>query len=477
MNGEEPQMHDTILPGAGRPASISIPRLRAAFNGRVIAPDDAGYDRARTVFLGDIDRRPAVIIRPADATDVSRVISLATETGLELAVRSGGHSAAGHSVTDGGIVLDLSDMRRLDIDPQQRTVWAQTGLTAGQYTTAAGTHGLATGFGDTGSVGIGGITLGGGVGYLVRKHGLTIDDLLAAELVTADGQLVTASGQEHPELFWAIRGGGGNFGVATRFQFRLHQVQTILGGILILPATPEVIAGFIAEAEAAPEELSTIANIMPAPPMPFLPAEQHGRLVVMAMLVHAGQTEAGERAITPFRKLAKPLADLVRPMPYPEIYPPDEDSYHPTALTHTMFVDAIDRDAAETIVEHLQASDAPMRVAQLRVLGGAMARVPVEATAFAHRHSRIMANLATFYDGPADRAVRQAWVSDFAAALGQEDTGAYVNFLGDDGQARLRQAYPGPTWDRLAAVKARYDPTNLFRLNQNIPPATQTPGQ
>jgi FAD/FMN-containing dehydrogenase len=282
--------------------------------------------------------------------------------------------------------------------------------------------------------------------------------------------------QVHPELFWAIRGGGGNFGVATRFQFRLHPVQTIVGGILILPATPEVIAGFIAEAEAAPEELSTIANIMPAPPMPFLPAEQHGRLVVMAMLVHAGQTEAGERAITPFRKLAKPLADLVRPMPYPEIYPPDEDSYHPTAVTHTMFVDLIDRAAAETIVDHLQASDAPMRVAQLRVLGGAMARVPVAATAFAHRHSRIMANLATFYDGPADRAVRQAWVSDFAAALGQEDTGAYVNFLGDDGQARLRQAYPGPTWDRLAAVKARYDPTNLFRLNQNIPPATQRPG-
>ena len=182
-------MHDTILPGAGHPSSISIPRLRAAFNGRVIAPDDAGYDRARTVFLGDIDRRPAVIIRPADATDVSRVISLATETGLELAVRSGGHSAAGHSVTDGGIMLDLSDMRRLDIDPQQRTAWAQTGLTAGQYTTAAGTHGLATGFGDTGSVGIGGITLGGGVGFLVRKHGLTIDNLLAAEVVTADGRV------------------------------------------------------------------------------------------------------------------------------------------------------------------------------------------------------------------------------------------------------------------------------------------------
>jgi FAD/FMN-containing dehydrogenase len=457
-------------------STVSVARLRAVFDGRVVAPGDPGYDQARTVFYGGIDRRPAVIVRPTTPAEVAHVVTLARDSGLELAVRSGGHSPAGHSVSDGGIVLDLGAMNALDIDVAGRTAWAQTGLTAGEYTTAAAAHGLATGFGDTASVGIGGLTLAGGVGYLVRKHGLTIDDLLAAELVTADGRLLQVDDQTHPELFWAIRGGGGNFGVATRLRFRLHPVDQVVGGILILPATPEVIAGFIAEAEAAPEELSTIANIMPAPPMPFLPAEQHGRLVVMAMLVHAGQTEAGERAITPFRKLAKPLADLVRPMPYPEIYPPDEDSYHPTAVTHTMFVDAIDGDAAETIVDHLQASDAPMRVAQLRVLGGAMARVPVEATAFAHRHSRIMANLATFYDGPADRAVRQAWVSDFAAALRQEDTGAYVNFLGDDGQARLRQAYPGRTWDHLAAVKARYDPTNLFRLNQNIPPATQRPG-
>src|SRR5512133_139775 len=317
------------------PTTMSIPRLRAALNGQVIAPGDAAYDQARTVFFGGIDRHPAVIVRVADASAVAQVVSLARETGLELAVRSGGHSPAGHGVTDGGIVLDLSQLRALHIDPERHVAWAQTGLTAGQYTTAAGTHGLATGFGDTGSVGIGGLTLGGGIGYLVRKHGLTIDNLLAAELVTADGQLLRVDNQAHPELFWAIRGGGGNFGVATRFQFRLHPVQTILGGILILPATPEVIAGFIAEAEAAPEDLSTIANIMPAPPMPFLPAEQHGRLVVMAMLVHAGQTETGERAITPFRKLAKPLADLVRPMPYPEIYPPDEESYHPTAVTHT----------------------------------------------------------------------------------------------------------------------------------------------
>src|SRR5919205_2780435 len=238
-----------------------VSELRAALSGRVIVPGDADYDAARTVFYGGFDRRPAAIARVADAADVSRVVSLARESGLELAVRSGGHSSAGHSTTDGGIVIDLSQMKGLEIDLEQRTAWAETGLTAGEYTTAVGAHGLATGFGDTGSVGIGGITLGGGIGYLVRKHGLTIDDLLAADIVTADGRLLRVDAETHPDLFWAIRGGGGNFGVATRFQFRLHEVGTIVGGMLLLPATPQVIASFVSEAEAAPEELSTIANI------------------------------------------------------------------------------------------------------------------------------------------------------------------------------------------------------------------------
>jgi hypothetical protein len=461
---------------ASNPTMTSIRRrLAAAVDGRIITPGNAGYDQARTIFYGGFDRRPALIVRPTDASDVSQVVSIARETGLELAVRSGGHSLAGHSTTDGGIVLDLADMHALEIDPTQRTAWAQTGLTAGAYTTAAGAYGLATGFGDTGSVGIGGITLGGGIGYLVRKHGLTIDSLLAAELVTADGRLLHVDAETHPELFWAIRGGGGNFGVATRLQFRLHELPQFVGGLLVLPATPEAIAGFVAEAEAAPEELSTIANILPAPPLPFLPPEQHGRLVIMATLAYAGDPEAGERAVAPFRALAPPITDLVKPMPYPQIYPPEEGDYHPTAVSHTMFVDAIDREATEAIVEHLQASTAPMRVAQLRVLGGAMARVPAEATAFAHRASRHMVNVAAVYQRPEQAPEHQAWVDRFAAALQDGDARAYVNFLGDEGQARIRQAYPGPTWERLAAIKARYDPTNLFRRNQNIPPTTADP--
>ena len=240
----------------------------------------------------------------------------------------------------------------------------------------------------------------------------------------------------------------------------------------MLPATPEVIAAFVAEAQAAPEELSTIANIMPAPPLPFVPADHHGRLVIMATLAYAGDVEDGQRAVAPFRALATPIADLVRPMPYPDIYPPEQDGYHPTAVSHTMFVDAIDRDGSEAIVEHLQASTAPLRVAQLRVLGGAMARVPAQATAFAHRASRLMVNVAAVYERPEDAEDHQAWVDRFAAALRDSDARAYVNFLGDEGQARIRQAYPGSTWERLAAIKARYDPTNLFHRNQNIPPTT-----
>jgi FAD/FMN-containing dehydrogenase len=450
----------------------TIPQLDG-ISGRVIRSDDAEYDKARTSFYGGIDRRPAAIVRVADADDVARVISLVRERGTEFVVRSGGHGVAGYALPDGGIVLDLADMRALDIDAERRTAWAETGLTAGEYTAAADAHGLATGFGDTGSVGIGGLTLGGGVGYLVRKHGLTIDDLRAADVVTADGQLRRVDAQTEPDLFWAIRGGGGNFGVATRFQFRLHPVGTIVGGMMMLPATAEVIRSFIELAEAAPEELSTIANVMPAPPMPFVPAEHHGKLVVFAMLCYAGDVEAGERAVAPFRALATPIVDMVKPSRYPEMYPPEDPDYHPIATGRTLLIDSVDRGVADTIVERLNAGNAPMRVAQLRVLGGAVARVPVDATAFAHRRSRIMVNVAALYESPDQAALHEPWVTGFAAALKQGDSGCCVNFLADEGAARVRDAYPGKTWDRLRSIKRRYDPTNLFRLNQNIPPAKQ----
>ena len=458
-------------------STVSIPaiqQLRAVFEGQVIAPNDASYDQARTVYYGGIDRRPALIVRVKNATDVSRAVSLARESGLELAVRSGGHSPAGHGVSHGGIVLDLSNMKGLEFDLERRTVWAETGLTAGEYTTAAGAFRLATGFGDTGSVGIGGITLAGGIGFLVRKYGLTIDDLLAAEIVTADGRLLRVDAATHPDLFWAIRGGGGNFGVATRFQFRLHEVGTVLGGTLILPATPEIIASFVALAESAPEQLSTIANVMLAPPVPWLPATAHGKLVIIARLAYAGDVECGERAIAPFRALAEPLADTVTPKLYPEIYPPEENR-HPVASTRSIFIDVVDRPVAQAIVENLETSTAKMAAAEIRVLGGAMARVSADATAFAHRDSHFMVNVAAMYERPDEATTHERWVDDFAAALRQSASGAYVGFLRDESEARVRDAYPGMTWERLVAVKRRYDPTNLFRLNQNIPPGGGSP--
>jgi FAD/FMN-containing dehydrogenase len=239
----------------GTTTDISIPKLRLELNGRVVAPGDSEYDAARTVFYGGFDRRPALIVRAADTDDVARVIELARETGVQLALRSGGHSVPGHSTTEGGIVLDLRDLNGLEIDVDSRTAWAETGLTTGRYTDAAAEHGLATPFGDAGSVGIGGLTLGGGVGYPVRKHGLTIDSMLPADVVTADGELLRVNAESHPDLFWAISGGGGNFGVATRARFRLHEVGTVVGGMLILPATADAIHSFVEAAETAPEEL------------------------------------------------------------------------------------------------------------------------------------------------------------------------------------------------------------------------------
>jgi FAD/FMN-containing dehydrogenase len=449
-----------------RPALDNLSDVRE----RVSTPDDPTYDQARTVFYGGIDKRPSAIVRVSNAEDVRRVIATARENDYELAVRSGGHSVVGHSTTDGGIVLDLRGMSKIDVDPAARTAWVETGATAIQVTEALARHGLVVGFGDSGSVGVGGITLGGGIGFLVRKLGMTIDSLLAAEVVTADGRHLRADAEHHPDLFWAIRGGGGNFGVVTRLQFRLHDLPQFTGGFLFLPATPETIAGFAAAAMTAPDELSTIANVMPAPPMPFLPKEVHGRLVIFGMMAFAGDDESAKRAIAPFRSLATPIADMVKPGPYLGMYPPEDPNNHPTAVARTMFLDAVSTETAETILHYLSTSDAVMRAAQIRVLGGALARVPADATAYAHRSKPILVNVAAFYQGDGDRESRRAWVTEFARTLQPNDDSAYVGFLTDDGQDRIRAAYPGPTWDRLTSIKSIYDPTNLFRLNQNIAP-------
>jgi FAD/FMN-containing dehydrogenase len=449
---------------------ISISDLRSDLNGKVIGPDDAAYDEARQVFFKGVDRRPAAVARVADAHDVARVVTLARESGLELAVRSGGHSRAGYGTSDGGIVIDLSGMRAIEIDADGRTAWVETGSTAGEYTNVVGERGRATGLGDTGTVGIGGITLAGGIGFLVRKNGLTIDDLLAAEVVTADGEIVLASEESEPDLFWALRGGGGNFGVVTRLRLRLHEISEIVGGMLMLPATPEVITGFIEAADGAPEELSTIANVMLAPPMPFIPEDAHGKPILLALLADVGAVDNAERVLAPFRALGKPYADMVRPMRYPEMYE-GEGPPVPFMAGTNFFTDALAPADAATILEQLHQSTAMMKAVQLRVLGGALARVPNDATAFAHRDRSLFVNIAAMYVDSAETDTHDAWVAGLADSLGGGEAGGYIGFLGEEDEGTVRAAYPGPTWDRLRELKRRYDPDNLFRLNHNILPA------
>src|SRR3954452_5609281 len=446
-------------------SDIPLSDLRAELNGNVIAPEDPGYDDARGVFFTGFDPRPAVAMTAADASDVSRVVNLARETGAELAVRSGGHSRAGHGTSEGGIVLDLSDMNAVEIDTHGRTAWAQPGVKTDRYTKATGEHGLVTGLGDAPTVGLGGITLSGGVGFLVRKNGLTIDDLLAAEVVTADGELLEVDGDNHPGLFWALRGGGGNFGVATRLRFRLHEIDEVLGGLLVLPRGGHELIALVAIAEAAPEELSMIANVAKAPPMPFVPAEWHGKPVVMTLMVYAGDVEAGERAIAPIRALATPLADMARPIRYPQMYEGPEAPGPAYNAGTNVLVDGLAPGAAETILEHLETSSAQMAGIQLRVLGGAMARVPDGATAFGYRGAKMMVNIAAMYGNSAESPEHEAWASSLATALSDGTPAAYVGFLGDEGGQGVRRAYPRATLERLADVKRSYDPDNLFRLN------------
>jgi FAD/FMN-containing dehydrogenase len=446
--------------------------LAANLHGRLITPGSDDYDAARQLFIGGTDPKPAAIARVADTEDVSRVILFAHDRDVPLTVRSGGHTDFGSRNADDGLVLDIRDLRSLDIDVDGRTAWAGAGWTADGLTRALQEHGLLVGFGDTGSVGISGITLGGGIGYVARKFGMTIDALLAAEIVTADGQLLLVDPDHEPDLFWAIRGGGGNFGVVTRFKYRLEPVGQVYGGMLVLPATVETVDGFIRAASAASNNLSTIANVMPAPPMPFLPLDLHGKPIVLAFMIALGDVAEGELQMAPFRALATPVADMLRPMAYSEIYMPEDPNYRPNPVQRTFFLDSIDAAKAQAILEALAASDAPLRAVQIRVLGGAMSRVPNDATAFAHRDAPLMAVVVNFTSGEAeDKQKRAAWADALAAELRDRDRrGAYVNFMTLDSE-QVDVAYPPATLARLRQIKRRYDPNNMFRGNVNIRPA------
>jgi len=450
---------------------LDLESLSGCISGRLIVPGDDDYEAARHVHQAAVDARPLAIVRAADARDVAFTVLFARDNELELAIRGGGHSVAGHGTVDGGLVLDLANMRGLHIDPDARVAWAQPGLTAIEFTEAAAAHGLATPFGDTGSVGIAGLTLGGGIGWLVRKHGLTIDALIGVEIVTADGRQLVANALEHADLFWAVRGGGGNFGVVTRFQYRLFPVAMVLGGAVLLPPTADVLRGLVDVAQAAPRELSTISFLVnAAPPLPFLAPEHHFKPAVIAMFVYDGDPEAGQAAIEPLRRLATPLGEMAMPMPYPAIYQFTAEGANPSASSmRSGFFAALDDEAIETILGEMAAAPgAGMDFTQIRVLGGAMADVSSEATAFAHRDANVMVTVHAAHGE--DRATADAWINRYFGLLAPKTNGVYSNFLDDEGEGRVREAYPSATYQRLSHVKRRYDPSNLFRRNQNIRP-------
>jgi FAD/FMN-containing dehydrogenase len=453
--------------------------LGPGFRGRVIAPDADDYDRARRVHNAAVDRHPALIVRPTDADDVALVVAHAQERGLPLVVRAGGHSMGGHSTGDGALLLDLSSMRAVEIDAVERTAWADAGILAGEYTSATHALGLVTPFGDTGSVGVAGITLGGGVGWLVRKHGMTIDSLLAVEIVTADGRRQIASAVEEPDLFWGVRGAGANFGVVTRLQFRLHPLGNVLAGAILLPASRDVLRSLVPVLLAAPDELTAMPLIMLAPEDPAIPDEHHGRPVVYVSVAWSGPSGAGERALAPLRALGSPINDTVTWKPYPALFTPvDRDAERTWSISsRALFLDSLDDETIDVIERRLTEPGAPEAIVQLRVLGGAMARVPGDATAFGWRDRPALLWLITPDKDLTRAAANEAWTAAFRVELPAAGAPTYVNFMGAEDTDAVRGAYPASAYARLRELKRRYDPDNVFRANHNIPPAVTTSGR
>ena len=463
-------MNIAVSPSLSQPESLA--RLARALGDRLITPDDPAYDSAREVWNAAADRRPAAIVRPTSAADVARAVTFARETGVDLAIRGGGHSMAGHGTVDHGIVLDMRRLQGLRIDPSRRIARAEAGVLAGTYTEAAAGHGLATPFGDTATVGIVGLALGGGIGWLSRKHGLTIDSLRSVELVTADGDRVTAGPTEHPDLFWALRGGGGNFGVVTALEFDLHPLGPVHGGLVALPLTRAVLRDYAEFAATAPDELTMIASAMRLPPAPFVPGDLVGTPALVVLPVHAGTAHDGRTAMSVLRSLATPLVEQLGPMPYPSMYRlTAEGSRRQTGVTRTESLPGLDEATIDAIVDAVPAAPAGgMAMVQVRILGGAVSRVASDATAYSHRGAGAIVAVIAGAEGPSSLAAPTAWAEELASTIRPRALGAYVNFLEDEGEARVRAAYDGPTYARLVSVKRCWDPTNLFRMNQNIRP-------
>ena len=456
-------------------AASAVEELRRQVSGQVITSVDTDYEEARHVYNGMIDKHPLAVVPCTSASDVAAVIQVARDHHLDLSVRGGAHSAPGFGTNDGGLVVDLSPMQDVDVDPGAGTVRAGGGCTWKVFNDGTHVHGLATTGGIIGSTGIAGLTLGGGIGYLARKYGLSCDNLLSAEVVTANGEVVTASATSHDDLFWALRGGGGNFGVVTTFEYQLHPVSEIYGGPIAYPVdqAEKVLRFYRQYIAESPEELGGFVGFHLAPPLPFLPEEWHFKNVCLAVPCWAGPIDQGEKMIQPFLDVVEPVGAFVGPMPYPALNTAF-DELLPAGLQHywkASFARDLTDDAIAVHAEYGAKVPSIQSAVHLYPINGAVQRVGADDTAFAYRDVNFSPVIAGMWDNPADNADNIAWVrAYYEALLPYSAEGGYINFMDGDDQDRITSNYRGH-YDRLAAIKATYDPTNLFHLNQNIRPA------
>jgi FAD/FMN-containing dehydrogenase len=453
----------------------TIAQLREHVRGDVVTPDDAGYEDARKVYNAMIDRRPGVVVRPANVEDVIAAVNFARESSLDLAVRGGGHSVPGFGTVDDGVVIDLSRMRGVRVDPENQRARAEGGATWGDFNAATHEFGLATTGGIVSTTGVSGLTLGGGIGYLARGSGLSCDNLISAEIVTADGRLLVASNDENQDLFWAIRGGSGNFGVATSLEFRLHPVKDIYGGPMFFDLKDAgTVLRFYREFIAnAPEQFGGFPAWQIAPPLPFIPEERHGETFLAFVACWAGPVDQGERALKPLHDVAPVVAEHVGPMPYPALNSAFDALYPPGLLQHYWKANFVAELTDEAIAAHLEhGPKVPVVNSTVHIypINGACHRVGSDATAFAYRDATFATVIAGMWPDPAQNEANIQWVRDYYDATAPlSEAGGYINFMSGDDQDRIEANYRG-NYQRLVAVKREYDPGNLFHVNQNISP-------
>jgi len=454
--------------------TLTFDSLRAQVRGDVIAADDEGFEQARAVYNAMIDKHPVVVTRPVNAGDVIAAVNFARESQLPIAVRGGGHSVPGFGTCDGGVVVDLSRMRGVRVDPEKRTARAEGGATWGDFNSATYPFGLATTGGIISTTGVAGLTLGGGIGYLARGYGLSLDNLMSADIVTADGKFLIASEEENQDLFWAIRGGGGNFGVVTSFEFRVHPVKDIYGGPMFyeLKHIKDVLTFYRDYIKDAPDEMGCFPAFQIAPPLPFIPENRHGDTFVAMVACWAGPLDQGEKALKPFHDVAPVVAEFVGPMPYPALNSAF-DALVPPGLQHywkANFVKELTDEAIMAHVEHGPKVPAVNSTMHIYPINGACHRVASDATAFGHRDANFATVIAGMWPDPTHNQANIKWVRDYYDATSPySEEGGYINFAADDDQNRVPANF-GKNYNRLVQVKKKYDPHNLFRFNQNIRP-------